>query len=121
MHEGNTHLSCRKEREGLSTFSAFITIIIVQLEKQIGIDYCSNSVLRITVRDICDYYYYCCCCCCCVVVYHSLFLLDVHYFHKEGNNTIQGLKEGYPIRECDSGRHTPHTLCCMNLINIGHH
>ena len=27
MHEGNAHLSCRKEREGLSTFSAFITII----------------------------------------------------------------------------------------------
>ena len=25
MHEGNAHLSCRKEREGLSTFSAFIT------------------------------------------------------------------------------------------------
>ena len=26
MHEGNAHLSCRKEREGLSTFSAFIII-----------------------------------------------------------------------------------------------
>ena len=27
MHEGNAHLSCRKEREGLSTFSAFILVI----------------------------------------------------------------------------------------------
>ena len=29
MHEGNAHLSCRKEREGLSTFSAFIIIVII--------------------------------------------------------------------------------------------
>ena len=28
-HEGNAHLSCRKEREGLSTFSAFIIVVIV--------------------------------------------------------------------------------------------
>ena len=29
MHEGNAHLSCRKEREGLSTFSAFIVIVVI--------------------------------------------------------------------------------------------
>ena len=29
MHEGNAHLSCRKEREGLSTFSAFILYCIL--------------------------------------------------------------------------------------------
>ena len=46
-HEGNAHLSCRKEREGLSTFSAFIIIIIMLL------------LLLLLCYYYYYYYYYC--------------------------------------------------------------